>query len=279
MLALLISVIVSAAAVIACIAYDVGVGGEIFWGLAGFLIPQFLIGFIVRKKMMAVQNELQEKLVNGQKQMNRKIQMFQTKPGGNIKQIQRQLESDQKALITDALAFTKRFEPFKKWTLMMDRQIATMRMQFHYQLKDFEAVDKILATAGLFTGPMMMEPLAIAMKMARQYKNGDVAGAEKTFKSRIKWLRGNRGTLLYGLMSWIYVQQGESEKARMLLVKAKDITADPTLASNWELLSNNKNSAFSNAGLGEEWYGLYLEAPPMPKQQRIRGNAHSGRRF
>jgi len=279
MFALLISVIVSAAAVIAARVYNVGLGGEIFGGIAGLLIPQFLIGFIVRKKITAVQNELQEKLVNGQKQMNRKIQLFQTKPGGNIKQIQRQLEGDQKTLITEALAFTKRFEPFKKWTLMMGRQIATMRMQFHYQLKDFEAVDKLLATAGLFTGPLMMEPLVIAMKIARQYKNGDVAGAEKTFKRRITWFRGNRGTLLYGLMSWIYIQQGEAEKARQLLFKAKDTTADKTLASNWELLSNCKEKSFSNAGLGEEWYGLYLEAPPVPKQQRMHGNAHSGRRF
>jgi hypothetical protein len=279
MLSLLISLIVCVAAVTASIVYQVGLGGEIFGGLAGFLIPQFLIGFIARKKITAVQNELQEKLANGQKQMNRKIQMFQTKPGGNIKQIQRQLEGDQKGLIAEALVFVDRFEPFKKWSPLMGRQIATMRMQFQYQLKEFAAVDKLLATAGLFTGPIMMEPITVAMKIARQYKNGDVAGAEKTFKSRVKWFRGSRGTLLYGLMSWIYMQQGESEKARMLLVKAKEITGDKTLASNWELLSNNKDAAFSNAGLGEEWYALYLENPPMPKQQRMRGNAHGGRRF
>jgi hypothetical protein len=279
MFTLLISVIISVAAVAAGMVYQVGLGGEIFGGLAGFLIPQFLIGYIVRKKVEKIQAELQEMLTNGQKQISRKIQMFQTKPGGNIKQIQRQIEGDQKVIITQALAFTSRFEPFKKWTLLVGRQIATMRLQFHYQLKDFEAVDKILATAGLFTGPMMMEPMTIAMKMARQYKNGDVAGAEKTFKRRVKWFKGNRGTLLYGLMSWIYMQQGESEKARMLLVKAKDITSDATLAGNWELLANNKNSAFSNAGLGEEWYALYLENPPLPKQQRMHGNAHGGRRF
>jgi len=279
MIALLISVIVSAAAVAAGIIYHAGTGGTTAAGIAGLLIPQFAIGFIVRKKMTAVQNGLQELLTNGQKQMNRKIQMFQSKPGGNIKQIQRQLEGDQRALVTEALAFIERFEPFKKWNLLMGRQIATMRMQFLYQLKDFEAADKILADKGLFTGPMMMEPITIAMKMARQYKNGDLAGLEKMFKRRIKWMRGNRGTLLYGLMSWVYMQQGEAEKARLLLAKAKDITADKTLAANWELLSNNKNSAFSNAGLGEEWYGLYLEAPPMPKQQRIRMDARSGRRF
>lgn len=279
MFALLISVIVSAAAVAAGMIYHVGLGGEIFGGIAGLLIPQFLIGWIVRKKVTKVQDALQEMLQNGQKQMNRKIQMFQSRPGGNIKQIQRQLEGDQKTLVKEALVFLERFEPFKKWNLLMGRQIATMRMQFLYQLKNFEEADKLLATAGLFTGPMMMEPMMIAMKMARQYEHGDLAGLEKTFKRHIKWMRGSRGTLLYGLMSWVYMQQGESEKARLLLAKAKEITADKTLAGNWELLSNNKDSAFSNAGLGEEWYGLYLETPPMPKQQRVRMSARGGRRF
>lgn len=272
MMALFISVIFSAAAIAACMVYRVGSGGTTAAGIAGFLIAHFGIGFIVRKKMKSVQEALQEKLVNGQKQMTRKIQMFQTKPGGNIKQIQRQLENDQKALISEALVFVGRFEPFRKWSLMMGRQIATMRMQFNYQLKNFAEVDRLLAGQNLFKGPIMMEPMTIAMKMARQFKNGDLAGAEKTFKRHIKWMRGNRGTLLYGLMSWIHMQQGESEKARQLLVKAKQTTGEQTLAHNWEMLSNNKDSAFSNAGLGEEWYGLYLEAPPMPKQQRIRGN-------
>ena len=279
MVALLISVIISASVVIACMASQVGAGGTTAAGVAGLLLPQFLIGYIVRKKVAKVQAELQEMLTNGQKQANRKIQLFQSKPGGNIKQLQRQIENDQKAIVTQALAFTARFEPFKKWALLMGRQIATMRLQFFYQLKDFAAVDKILASGGLFTGPMMMEPLLVAMKMARQYKKGDMAGAEKTFKRRVTWFRGNRGTLLYGLMSWIYMQQGESEKARALLVKAKEVTADETLAHNWEMLANNKDAAFSNAGLGEEWYGLYLETPPLPKQQRMRGNAHGGRRF
>lgn len=279
MFALLISVIVSAAAIAACVIAHAGTGAATAAGIAGFFIPHFGIGFIIRKKVSKVQAELQEKLVNGQKQMNRKIQMFQTKPGGNIKQIQRQLESDQRALVSEALVFVDRFEPFKKWTLMMGRQIATMRMQFFYQLKKFEEVDQILAAAGLFSGPLMMEPMAVAMKMARQYENGDLAAVEKTFKRHVKWFRGNRGTLLYAVMSWVYMKQGESEKARSLLVKAKEITADKTLAYNWEMLSNNKDAAFSNAGLGEEWYGLYLEAPPMPKQQKIRMQAHGRRPF
>ncbi|HPR83716.1 MAG TPA: hypothetical protein PLD51_07640, partial [Pontiellaceae bacterium] len=267
MFALLISVIVSAAAAAACVVSKAGTGSAVAAGIAAFLGAQFLTGWIVRKRVTKVQEALQEMLANGQKQMNRKIQLFQSKPGGNIKQIQRQLESDQKALIKEALAFLERFEPFRKWNLLMGRQIATMRLQFLYQLKDFEAVDRLLASMGLFKGPMMMEPMTIAMKMARQYEHGELEKLEKTFKRHIKWMRGNRGTLLYGLMSWAYLQKGDSEKARLLLVKAKDVTGDETLAHNWEMLANNKDKQFSNAGLGEQWYGLYLETPPLPKQQ------------
>jgi len=279
MIAVLISLILSAAAAAACIVSEVGPGGAVAAGIAAFLAAQFLIGWIVRKKVTQVQEALQEILMNGQKQMNRKIQLFQSKPGGNIKQLQRQIEGDQKAVVAEALAFTGRFEPFKKWNLFMGRQIAAMRLQFSYQLKDFAEVDKLLACGGLFTGPMMIEPMSVAMKMARQYKNRDVAGAEKTFKRHVRWFRGDRGTLLYGLMSWIYMAEGEPEKARLLLGKARKTTGDETLARNWELLSNCKDKQFSNAGLGEEWYGLYLETPPMPKQQRMRGNGRSGRRF
>ncbi len=211
-----------------------------------------------------------------QQRMTRKVQQFQSKPGGNIKQLQRQIDADQKAVYKQGLDFIPRLEPFIKWSLLMGRQIATMRMQFLYQLKEFDQVDELLYGGGLFKGPMMMEPMTVAMKMARQYKNQDVAGAEKTFKRRIKWFRGDRGTLLYGLMSWIWVKEGETEQARKLVSKAKDATGNETFTHNWEQLSNDRVKSFSNAGLGDEWFGLYLENPPAPKQQRVRGNRGRG---
>ncbi len=278
MLSLLISILASFALVGALTAANVNKGTTIFFGIVGFIAAFFLVGFLVRKKITKVQNELQEIMMAGQKRMNRKVQQFQSKPGGNIKLIQRQIEADQKVVYKQGLDFTERLEPFKKWSFLMGRQIATLRMQFLYQLKEFDQVDEIFAGGGLFRGPMMMEPMQVAMKMARQYKNKDVAGAEKTFKRRIKWFRGDRGTLLYGLMSWIFMKEGEPEKARQLLNKAKDATGNETFTQNWERLSNDKAKSFSNAGLGEEWYGLYLENPPTPKQQRMRGNA-KGRRF
>ena len=59
---------------------------------------------------------------------------------------------DQKAMLKEALELTKGLEPFQKWSVLMGRQIATMRMQFHYQLKDFEQADEILATCGFLRG-------------------------------------------------------------------------------------------------------------------------------
>ncbi|NNJ70779.1 MAG: hypothetical protein HKP10_05760 [Kiritimatiellales bacterium] len=276
MLSLLISLLVSIALVGGLKAGGINTPTTIFFGIAGFIAAFYLVGFLVRKRIAKVQKELEQIMSVGQQRLNRKIHQFQSKPGGNIKLIQRQIEADQKVIFEQGLNFTKRLEPFRKWSFLMGRQIATLRLQFLYQLKEFDQVDAILAKGGLFRGPMLMEPMQVAMKMARQYKNKDVAGAEKTFKRRVKWFRGDRGTLLYGVMTWILVKEAEIDKARELLAKAKDATGNATFTHNWEQLSNDRVKSFSNAGLGEEWFGLYLEKPPQPKQQRVRGNRGRG---
>lgn len=276
MFTLLISAVVTIAVVIACSTAQIKTGTTVFLGILGFMVSYYLIVFLVRKKITKIQGELQEILKVGQERIGRKVQQAQMKPGANIKLLQRQIEGDQKLIYKQALDFTDRLEPFKKWNFLMGRQMATMRLQFLYQLKEFEQVDELLASQGLFKGPLMMEPMTVAMKMARQYKHDDVAGAEKTFKRKVFWFKGSRATILYGLMSWILVKKGETEKARELLLKGKDATGDETLAYNWERLSNDKAKSFSNEGLGEQWYGLYLENPPQPKQQRVR--AQKGRR-
>jgi hypothetical protein len=279
MFSLLISIVTSIVLAGALTAAGVNRPTTIFFGIVGFIAAFYLIGFFVRKKVAKVQAELQEIMMAGQQRIQRKVQQFQSKPGGNLKLIQRQIEADQKDIYQQGIDFLPRLEGFKKWSMMMGRQIATMRMQFNYQLKDFEQVDALLASGGLLKGPLLMEPMAVAMKMARQYKNNDAAGAEKTFKRHIKWFRGDRSTLLYGLMTWILVKTGETDKARDLLLKAKDTTGNPTFAHNWEQLSNDRVKSFTNSGLGEEWYSLYLENPPQPKQQRVQMGRGKGRHF
>lgn len=279
MLSLLISALVATAIAAALIASQASTGAIVTLSIVGFAGAFYLVGFLVRKKMSKVQDELQGSMQAAQRRMQRKVQQFQNKPGGNVKQIQRQIEADQKVMFKEGLEHAKRLEPFRKWSLLTGRQIATMRLQFHYQLKEFEQVDEILATCGFLRGPMMMDPMAAAMRMARCYKNDDLAGAEKVFKRRIRWSRGDRGTLLYGLMSWIYVKVGEPDEARRLLLKAKESTGVETFKRNWEHLSNDRLKSFSNAGLGDEWYSLHLETPPSPKQQRMRGAGRGPRGF
>jgi hypothetical protein len=279
MLSLLISALVAAALAGSLITSQVSTGATVFYCISVFVGTFFLVGFPVRRKMSKVQSELQGSMQAAQGRMKRKMQQFQNKPGGNVKQMQRLLETDQKAMLKEGLEFTKRLEPFRKWTLLTGRQIATIRLQFYYQLKEFDKVDEILATCGFLRGPMMMAPMTAAMRMARCYRNDDLAGAERVFKRRIRWTWGDRGTLLYGLMSWIYVQVGEIDEARRVLLKAKKATGDDTFTRNWEHLSNDRVKKFSNAGLGDEWYSLYLETPPAPKQQRMRGNGRNPRGF
>ena len=279
MLSLFISALITSAIATALIASQVSTGMTVFLSLAGFAGSFFLVGFLVRKKLSKAQGALQEHMQTAQRRMQRKVQQFQNKPGGNVKQIQRQLEMDQKAMLKEALELTKGLEPFQKWSVLMGRQIATMRMQFHYQLKDFEQADEILATCGFLRGPMMMDPMAAAMRIARCYQNDDLEGAKKVYRRRIRWSRGDSGTLLYGLMSWIYVKVGEPDEARRVLLKAKKATGDATIIRNWEHLANQRVKSFSNAGLGDAWYSLYLETPPVPKQQRVRGNGRNPRGF
>lgn len=279
MLSLLISALVAIALASASNASHFSTGATVFFSLAGFAGTFFLVGFLVRKKMSKAQTALQESMQAAQGRMQRKVQQFQNKPGGNIKQIQNQLEMDQKAMLKQGLELTKALEPFRKWSLLTRRQIATMRLQFHYQLKEFDKVDEILTTCGFLRGPMMMDSMAVAMRMARCYKKDDLAGAKKLFKRKIMWFRGDRGTLLYGLMSWIYVKVGEPDEARRVLLKAKEATEVDTFTKNWEHLSNDRVKSFSNAGLGDEWYRLFLENPPAVKQQRMRGNGRNSHGF
>lgn len=279
MISLIISALVAIALAVAFISSHAGVGETVFYCIIGFAGTYFLVGFLPRKKMSKIQRELQASMQAAQDRMQRKVKQFQNKPGGNVKQMQRMLEVDQNAMLKEGLEFTKQLEPFRKWSVLTGRQIASMRLQFHYQLKEFDQVDEILATCGFLRGPMMMDPMAVAMRMARCYKNDDLEGVKKLYKRKLIWFRGDRGILLYGLMSWIYVKVGEPDEARQVLLKAKDATRDETFIKNWEHLSNARAKSFSNAGLGDQWYSLYMETPPAPKQQRMRGNGRNPRGF
>jgi hypothetical protein len=118
-----------------------------------------------------------------------------------------------------------------------------------------------------------MDPVTLAMKMARQYQNRDMDALKKAFKKGVKRFKDEKGVLIYALYTWILVQEERIDDAVAILDDAKEKTEDETLRTNWEHLANGRVRRFSNAGLGEQWYALHLEAPKPVKvrQQRFGG--------
>jgi hypothetical protein len=239
------------------------------WGIVSgvllFLILQVSIGLFTRKIVKKRTNDIQDIILAGQEKLNRKVQFFQQKPKGGMKTMQKILEKDQHVFIREAMEATKRLEPLFSWNILLRKQVNTMRMQFYYQLKEFDKVDELIPKA------MYLEPMSVAMKMARQYKNNNKA-YKKTFKKKARKYKKDNAILLYALYSWILVKTGEIEEAIKVLQKGKKATENDTITRNWENLVNGKIKKFSNAGIGDQWYSLYLEEPKAqkPKQKTMR---------
>ncbi|MDD5697504.1 MAG: hypothetical protein PHH77_02710 [Victivallaceae bacterium] len=219
------------------------------------------IGLFIRRQINKINTLIQDQMTEAQRKINRKLQIFQSRPGANVKSVQKSLENEQNAAIAEALKTTYRIDPYFKWNFLLRKQISTMRMMFYYQMKDFRKVDELLPDCLLF------DPRATAFKIARLYKRG-APGIDKLFRQKIKRLKGENAALLYGLYSWILVKNGETEKALQLLTEARKKVDHPTIVENREKLANGKVKQFSNSGLGELWYSLYLEEPKI-KQKKI----------
>lgn len=249
----------------------IGVTWAIVLGVLAFIVCQVVTALVVRRKIIVVSNSIQEVMSEGQQNVNRRLRHFQNKPQGGARTMQLALEKEMGVSLRKALELTDALEVYRKWNLLMGKQIATIRLQLLYQLKEFDKVDALMPAA------MFLDPMTMAMKLARQYKNDDPA-IDKTFQKAIKKFRGEKGTIIYGVYSYAMVKKGEFDKAIKALVKGKDETEDETLQRNWENLVNGKEKRFSNAGLGEQWYGLYLEEPKM-KQKQKRVAPRGNRRF
>lgn len=231
---------------------------------AAFAVCWIGIGLFIRHKINKVNAAIQDKMGEAQKKINRKLQMFQNRPGANVKSVQKTLEKDQNEAIEEALKSTHQIDRYFKWNFLLKKQITTMRMMFYYQMKNFKKVDELLP------GCMFLDPRASAFKIARMYKrkNGDI---DKFFAKKCRRLKGENAALLYGLYSWILVKNDEAEKALKLLTAARKKINHPTIVENREKLANGKVKQFSNSGLGELWYSLYLEEPKV-KQKKMRRN-------
>jgi hypothetical protein len=246
-------------------------GWSVFWGVLAFVAGQVGAGFFVQKRVKAGMGGIETILKDGQKRLQAKVNQWQTRPPGSLKQAQAEMERDQRLFVERALEASKELERFNRWSPLMGRQLATMRLQLYWMLKDFKKVDELMPKA------LVMDPMMAAIKLARMHMKGEAQGQEAFFKKQTRRLRYGQGALLYGLYSWILVQNRDLDGAHKVLIAACEKMESDALKKNREALANNRMEHFSNAGFGDEWYALHLEQPKV-KMQRQRPNVF-GRPF
>lgn len=234
----------------------------VVWGVLLLLVGQFTIGILLRRRIKGAMDAVQNVLLAGQRKLQQKMTQWQTRPPGSMKQVQQELERDQRVFIEQALEVSKGLEKFKPWTLMLDRQIATLRMQLYFQLKEYRKVDELLPKC------MFMEPMTAAMKLTRLHVRGEAVEAEKFFTKQTGRLRYGQGAILYALYTWMLVQRKEIEAAHKILVRACEKMENEVIKANRDHLANNRVNQFSNAGFADEWYALGLEQPKVRMQRQ-----------
>ncbi len=237
-------------------------------GIAGFLAVALPINWIIRKRMEIIFNAVQARIIASQEQLRRKVMVMQNKMQGGVR-LQAQIEKEQADSIREAIKLLDDIKPIQKWNLLALRQYNTFKGQMLFQIKDFNAAAPLLQKA------LVLEPLTLAMQMVLMYKKGDMEQLEKAFYKGTGRFKDEKGTLLYGLYSWILVAKDRVSEAVAILDEGRKKCESEVLQQNWEHLANGRSKRFSNAGLGEQWYALYLENPP---QQKIKAQAQFGGR-
>jgi len=237
-------------------------GWAILIGILSFAVGQGLVGYLLQRKVKKAMEEVQLIMLDGQKRMQQKVKMWQTRPPGSMKDAQLEIERDQKRIVEQTLEASKKLERFIRWVPLMGKQIATLRIQLYWSVKNFKKVDELMPLA------LFMEPMMIGVKLARMYMlQADIAEIEKFYNKQMIKVRYGQGAVLYSLMAWIYVQRNDLDKANKVLIEASEKLENDVIKRNREHLANNRANQFSNTGLGDEWYGLHLEQPKI-KQQR-----------
>lgn len=237
---------------------------SILWAALVFLAGQLALGWVLRRRMGALNDRIQGVMRAAQAKMQAKVQRWRTGRMTNAKAAEAELAKDRDAMIAEVQALLRPLERLRPWVPLLGRQLATMEMQFAWQKKDWARVDELLPRA------LLLEPLLVCMKLARMWqKDAPTAELRKVFRKATRRARYGSTALVYATWSWMLVKRGEVDEAFKALIEADKKNEHPTLKANRELLANNRVHHFSNAGFGEEWYALCLEEPKV-RAQRVR---------
>ena len=242
---------------------DASVGWSIFFGIASFVVFQVVVGLLIQKRVKADMDGVQGILMAGQKRLQQKMQRWQMRPPGSVQAAQREIFEDTKTFVKDALAQTAALEKYRLWVPMMDRQIATARLQLCWMIKDFKSVDELMPKA------LLVDPTMCCIKMARmQMLDKPLADIRKVYAKGVRRVRYNGNVLLAATMSWIELARGDADAAFKTLTEALKKSDNETLKRNHECLMNNRPAHFSNSGIGDQWYSLLLEEPRVRTQRQ-----------
>ena len=241
---------------------DLGPVWGVVCGIGTVMIVQLLVGLWVRSRVNRINRKMQQVMADAQAKLNRKIQMFQNRPGGNVKMMQQMLEKEQFAAMRQALEISHEADKFALWSPMLKKQFNTVRMMLHFQMKEFDKVDELMPRC------MFLDARSVATKMARMYQK-KTPGIDEFYRKKGAKFKGEELALLASEYAWILVKEDRADDALKVLVEAKKNTDNPVVLENWERLVNGKARNFSNAGLGDNWYSLYLETPKI-RQERVR---------
>ena len=240
---------------------DLGPVWGMICGLLIVLVVQLLIGLLIRRKVNRVNENIQSIMAGAQAKINRKVQLFQQRPVGNPKMMQQQLEKEQFEAIRAAIAATDAAAPYYKWNLLLRKQIDTMKMMLYFQLREFDRVDALMPRC------LFLDARSVATKLVRMFKLDD-PGLDKFYRKKAKKFKGEDLALVASTYAYMQLKRDDAAGALQTLIDARKRTDNPVVRENWERLVNGKNKLFSNAGLGDSWYSLYLETPKI-KPQRV----------
>lgn len=236
-------------------------GWAIAFGVLLFLACNTAIGLLMKKKIQGMMESVQGTLMSGQKQMQAKTNAWKFRPPGSPKAAQIEIQKMQHTFIEKALGQTGIFEPYYKWVPLLKKQVNTLKMQLHYQDRNFREVDKLMP------GCLFMDPVTMSMCLARMYENKDPK-LDKFFEKNAAKLRYGQGAVFYGLYAWIAVKRNDLDLALKTLLRAAKKMENDTIKRNIEILQNSKAKQFNLAGLGDEWYVLGLEEPKIKFQRQ-----------
>ena len=239
-------------------------GWGVFCGIAGAILAWVILGLILRRRINAQQQKVQDIMQAAQIKINRQMEMFQRRPPSSEKAARQIMEKIQFDAIHKALAELDNFKPLYKWNVMLHKQINTMKVQLYFQLREYGKVDDLLPSALLF------DVQTVAIKLVRLYKTGN-AKLDKFYRSKAKRFKGENRAFLASVYAWMKVKQGLENEALQALRDSKNTTDHPVLMDNIDRLTNGKSKHFSNSGFGDMWYALGLEEPKIKPQRQMRG--------